>query len=231
MNKNLSSIHHRLKDDLAFFSETSLKIEDKGGNVIPLVFNDAQWHIHKKLNEQLKKMGRVRALILKGRQQGASTYVGARFYHKAVWNFGKRVFILTHLAKATKDLFQKVYFFYENSESQLKPDLKTSNNNELVFNGLNSRYGVGTAGSSEIGRGGTLQLFHGSEVSVWENPESIRKGIMQSVADIDGTEIILESTANGIGNFFYEACMDAMQGIGDYILIFVPWFWEEIYCH
>ena len=33
------------------------------------------------------------ALILKGRQQGVSTYIGARFYHRTTMDFGKSAFI------------------------------------------------------------------------------------------------------------------------------------------
>ncbi len=40
-----------------------------------------------------------------------------------------------------------------------------------------------------------------------------------------GTEIILESTANGVGGEFHERWQQAEAGIGDYQTIFIPWFW------
>jgi hypothetical protein len=43
------------------------------------------------------------------------------------------------------------------------------------------------------------------------------------------TEIILESTANGVGGLFHQLCLDAMSGVGDYRLVFIPWFWQEEY--
>ncbi len=54
-------------------------------------------------------------------------------------------------------------------------------------------------------------------------------GVMQAVPDAPGTEIILESTANGIGGLFYDMCKAAERGGGDYILIFVPWYWADEY--
>jgi hypothetical protein len=54
-------------------------------------------------------------------------------------------------------------------------------------------------------------------------------GILQAVPDAQGTEIIFESTANGVGNPFYEGCMRALSGASDYILVFVPWYWQEEY--
>jgi hypothetical protein len=54
-----------------------------------------------------KRNGRVRALILKARQQGCSTYVGARFYWKATHARGQQVFILAHKQDGTDNLFDR----------------------------------------------------------------------------------------------------------------------------
>jgi hypothetical protein len=41
--------------------------------------------------------------------------------------------------------------------------------------------------------------------------------------------MILESTAQGIGNFFHQIWRDAENRVNDYIAIFVPWYWQEEY--
>lgn len=64
----------------------------------------------------------------------------------------------------------------------------------------------------QIGRGMTVQLFHGSEVAFYENADQLSTGLMQTVADVHGTEVIFESTANGPGNFFYNLVMGAIAG-------------------
>ncbi len=43
------------------------------------------------------------------------------------------------------------------------------------------------------------------------------------------TEVILESTANGVGGVFYDYVMDADAGRGDFELVFIPWFWQNEY--
>jgi hypothetical protein len=53
--------------------------------------------------------------------------------------------------------------------------------------------------------------------------------VLQAVADEPGTEVILESTAHGVGNFFHQMWRDAETGANDYIAVFVPWFWQEEY--
>src|SRR5262245_50540127 len=40
------------------------------------------------------------------RAVGCSTYVAARFYHRAVHSDGQKVFILTHSDQATQNLFE-----------------------------------------------------------------------------------------------------------------------------
>ena len=52
---------------------------------------------------------------------------------------------------------------------------------------------------------------------------------MQAVPDADGTEVIWESTANGVGNFFHEQWKLAEKGLSEFQAIFVPWFWQAEY--
>ncbi len=219
----------RMDGDLAFYAERCLTIRSKGGSEQQLRFNRAQQYIHQRLEEQREATGRVRALILKGRQQGCSTYVGGRFYHATTWTKGIRTFILTHEDAATQNLFEMVNRYHEHCPKHVRPSTGAANAKELFFDKLDSGYKVGTAGTKGVGRSSTIQLFHGSEVAFWPNAESHAAGVLQAVPDQDGTEVILESTANGIGNFFHQKWRDAENGEGDFIAIFVPWFWQEEY--
>jgi len=224
-----TTYHQRLQNDFKFFSHHALIIKDKTGALVPFIFNKAQTYLHQCLEKQLQETGRVRAVILKGRQEGCSTYVGGRFYHKTTRKPGTSTFILSHESQTTEKLYQIVERFQDNCPDPVKPAVATQNRRQMRFADIESEYSLGTAGNEKVGRGGTIQLFHGSEVAFWENTEGLATGVLQSVADMDGTEIILESTANGMGNLFYHMCMDAAKGIGDYILIFIPWFWQREY--
>lgn len=209
------------------FLRDCLKIRDKDGNNVPFVLNRAQKYVERKLDQQLRKTGKVRALLLKGRQQGISTYVGGRYYHKASLWHGVNVYILTHEAKASNNLFKIVARFQECNP--LRPHTNTDNAKELEFDKLDSTYTVATAGQKAGGRSSTGSLFHGSEVAFWPNAPDHFAASVQTVPFADGTEIILETTANGPSGEFYERWQDAEAGKGDYIAIFVPWFWQEEY--
>jgi hypothetical protein len=217
------------KTDFQLFAEQCLVIRTKSAGLDKLKLNKAQIYVHDLLERQKKETGRVRAMLLKGRQQGASTYIQARFYHLLLNNSGMRAFILTHDSEATENLFAMSKRFHDNMHDSVRPEVDTSNARELIFKDNDSGYKIGTAGNKATGRSQTNQYFHGSEVDFWPNAGELAKGVMQTVPDSDGTEIIYESTANGIGNFFHQQWKAAESGRSDFITIFVPWFWQDEY--
>ena len=223
------AVRQRLKSDFPHYSSRCLRIRTKSGAIEPLTLNQAQRYIHDRLEKQRVETGKVRALVLKGRQQGCSTYVGGRFYHKATHRKGCQVFILTHEQSATDNLFAMANRYHEHCPALVKPTTGAANAKELVFPILDSGYQVGTAGTKAVGRSKTIQLFHGSEVAFWPHAASHFASVIQAVPDLPDTEIILESTANGVGGEFHERWQQAEAGIGDYQAIFVPWFWQPEY--
>lgn len=80
MTPDERALRQRLRDDFVHYAEKCLKLRSKQGWVLPFVMNEAQAYIHHALEQQRRQEGRVRAIILKGRQQGCSTYVQGRFY-------------------------------------------------------------------------------------------------------------------------------------------------------
>lgn len=225
------AIRKKLKNDFDHYAPRCLKIrpkDNRAGNV-PLTLNRAQRYLHEKIEQQKAETGKVRALVLKGRQQGISTYIGGRFYWLTSHGRGIRCFILTHEQDATDNLFSMAGRYHDNCPSLVKPHTGAANAKELSFDHLESGYAVGTAGTKAVGRSQTIQLFHGSEVAFWPNAGTHFAGVVQAVPDMPGTEIILESTANGLGGEFHERWQQAEAGIGDYIAVFIPWFWQEEY--
>ena len=219
----------RLRDNLPLFSRDALRISSASGAIVPLLLNRSQIHIHNAVEDQLRRTGRVRKIIVKGRKRGASTYVQGRYYHK-LWRTARslRAFILTHEQPATDTLFGMAQRFYDlQPEATGKPALKRGNAKELLFERNDSGYQVSTAGTKETGRSATFHLFHGSEVGFWPNAEDHVTGALQAVGNAMGTEIILESTANGVGNLFYRYAQAAIRGQSEFEAIFVPWFWGE----
>ncbi len=218
-----------IEDDLEVFSEVCCKVLAKNSALVPFRWNRAQRRLNDKLDKQLAAKGWVRALVLKGRQQGVSTYVGARYYHKASLRKGIKVYILAHEQPASDNLFEIVERYHDCVPDHIRPHTGTANAKELEFDELGSKYKVATAGQKAGGRSSTTTLYHGSEVAFWKNDKDHFAASVQAVPMEPGTEIILETTANGPLGQFYERWQDAIQGVGDYIAIFIPWFWQEEY--
>lgn len=223
------AIRQRLKDDFPHYAARCLRIRTKAGAVEEFVLNRAQMHLHETAERQLKETGKVRIIGLKGRQQGFSTYVEGRIYWRTTHRRGCQSFILTHEEEATKNLFRMASRYHEHCPALVRPQTGAANANELLFNVLDSGYKVGTAGNKAAGRSSTVQMFHGSEVAFWPNAEEHAAGVMQTIPDQPGTEVFLESTANGIGNFFHQQWQLAESGESDYWPVFVPWFWQNEY--
>lgn len=215
--------------DLTFFAPSFFSIRSKSGQVKPFTLNRCQLYMHKKLESQIQKTGKVRAVVLKGRQQGCSTYIQSRYTHKVITNRGLKAYILTHEAEATNNLFEMSRRFIDNLPAGLCPKPDNSAATKLYFKSFDSGYAVGTAGNKGAGRSQTLQLFHGSEVAFWPHAEEHAKGVMQAISRDPGTEIILESTANGMGNYFHQMWTAAILGESEYQAIFLPWYWQDEY--
>lgn len=219
----------KLRDDFVFYAKNCLQIRTKDKGVQPLLLNKAQLYIHEQIEEQRATLGKVRAIILKGRQQGASTYIEGRFMWRCTHSKGVRAYILTHEEDATQNLFGMAKRYYDHLPIFVKPAVSQSNAKELIFDTLDSGYKIGTAGNKSVGRSQTNQLFHGSEVAFWRNAKDHAKGVLQTVPDAAETEVVYESTANGLGNFFHQQWKMAEAGLSDFIAIFVPWYWQEEY--
>jgi len=217
----------RLANNLELFSAHCLKVADKQGKTVPFIWNSAQQHLHERIERQMRETGKVRAIVLKGRQMGISTYVSARYYHKTTMNFGKRTLIVAHQQKSTNNLFDMVKRFHKHNP--LPVSTANSNAIELVFDKLDSKFALATAGTEDVARGMTAQLAHLSEFGFWSNGQKHMAGLGNTVPDTDGSEIIIESTANGLGNAFHQMWCDAEAGKGEYIAVFLPWFDEPSY--
>lgn len=211
------------------YAQHALKIQTKAGDLRPFMFNAAQKYVWQRIHQQFTDTGRVRARVLKARQEGVSTLIQAWFYYLVSGEFGKRAFILTHEQEATNHLFSMTQRFHDNVPEWVKPHTGASNAKELFFDSLDSGYSVATAGSKNVGRSKTVQYFHGSEVAFWPNAGDHMAGIGQAVPNERGTVMILESTANGIGNLFHAGWQESERGQSEYLNIFVPWYWMTEY--
>jgi len=211
-------------DNFELFSKEQIRIITKNASqgFVPFEFNDAQCVINEKLEAQLAETGKVRAIVLKARQQGISTYCAARVFWKTFFTPYTRSVVMAHDSATSDALFNMSRNIIDNMEEP--PALNKSNAKEILFEHNKSGYRLYTAGAKEAGRGTTPTIAHLSEVAFWQFDEQILAGLFQGISQEVGTEVILESTANGASGEFYRLYQGAIRGENEYIPIFLPWF-------
>jgi len=210
-----------LRQNYPQFGDQALKLRDKGGKLAPLTFTPTQHIIHNAAEKQKAETGVVRAITLKYRRAGASTYILGRGYHRASMNHGVSVAIMAHLGSSVNALYRIVRRFQDNNP--FAPPLGTANIKGLEFDGMDSRYAIYSSETEDAGRGDEINFLHLSEAGVIDNLEEQMSGIGNCVSDMPGTEIWLEGTAKQPFGPFFERCMDCLKGASEYKLIFVPW--------
>ena len=132
INARLDDLRASFRDSFDEYAAACLKIRTKSGAIAPLILNRSQFYLHQRLEEQRKEKGRVRALVLKARQVGISTYIGGRKYWRTTHGRGLRAFILTHLDVASENLFDIAKRFHDNCPASFKPQTGSANQGTVV---------------------------------------------------------------------------------------------------
>jgi hypothetical protein len=160
-----------------------------------------------------------RNIIPKGRQgAGVSSYVLARYVAKCLAEENRRCVIVSHETDASARLLGRARFILNNLKGALKPMLGTDSVKAITFLKTGSSLWIGTAGARRFGRGDNITDLHLSEAAFYENPEEFTKGIFPAA---EHGEIVVESTGNGVGNWYHRQCVRAREGRG-FQLFFFP---------
>jgi hypothetical protein len=239
-------VQTRLANDYLYYAPRCHKINNKAGQLVPFKLNESQIYVHGLLKKELERKGYIRAIMLKCRQWGGSTFVESWYYHKISYRKGKRAVIMTEADMSRDNLFNMVKTFHENAPKAVRPMTRASNEKALIFDtpkgsavkGLRSRYDVKTC-ESKGGLGITTHYIHLSEYAFFKDASlNTVAGLLESVPSeypaILGTQIIIESTANGVGGIFYNTWKESEQQeaegkVPEYLRIFIPWFFHSEY--
>ena len=229
---NTEAFFYKVRNDFVWYAENFLKIRDKNSQLIPFRINEAQIMVEA-LDQYCKQNGIMRRyIILKARQMGMSTYTEGKLFHSASTTELKNSSIIAHEDKATQNLFAMSKLFYEELPDVIRPMKKQNNEKALSFEnpttdesekkrnpGLRSKYSLNTANTVEAGRSSTIHNLHASEVAFFPNAKVTMTGLLQTVPDTLDTLVVFESTANGVGDYFYTQWQRAMKGESDFIPI------------
>lgn len=166
----------------------------------------------------------VRIIILKARQLGMSTATEGVLFNWCFIHPGCEGLVIAHELPAAKGLFEKTKLFWDTWPFRNYYTTQYSTRSELSWKETRSHLKVATASNVASGRGSTLHAVHASECAFYSDPETLMTGLNQTIPKKHGTIVILESTANGVGNWFHKTWVEAEEGISDYVPLFFPWY-------
>jgi len=249
------SLAARLQEDTAFYAENFLKIVDKDENLVDFTPNAAQLELEAKLREQHEAGQPMRAIVLKARQVGISTWIQAKLMQRVMTRANHRAIVIAHDVETGGILFgmgQTMYAHLPDDEGETYTDLEGiprplrppigghRRKRELEFSSPdrgawvrggswpNSRLIVDTAKEFEAGRGSRYSSVHCSELAFWDDPAAKLSALKNACPKRHGTLLVIESTANG-HNFFKEQWDLAAAGASGYVPFFWPWWRHEEY--
>ena len=232
-----------IKDDFYIYAERNLAIQDKQtSNLIPLNRDNINWAQKILINRVIEDLvaGRpVRYIILKARQMGISTIIEALCFWWTATHKRQNSIIIAHESDASGNLYEMFRLYYENCHPMFQPRRKYNSKKELVFDvedsikeeylaegkeppGLRSQIKTMVAKAGK-GRSSTIHFFHGSEVAHWESGADVKAAALQAIPMRKNTFAFLESTANGVGGYFYDEWQFAKKGESSFRPLFFAW--------
>ena len=215
----------------AFLLHTYMNIRAKaGGRARFCQWTPAQKRLYQTIRRLQYEKKPVRIVILKARQMGISTLCeGLLFWRTALFRDATSM-IVAHEEDAVTNIYRMFQLYYESMPDAIRPLTEKFNQSEIVFDnpnvkkrqqepGLGSRLIVKTAAlggtskrQSGKGRSGTYHAVHASEAAYWAEPEKFWGGVQNAVPRAPSSMVLIESTANGHGNWFHHLWREAAQG-------------------
>lgn len=214
---------------LLLITDGFLTIKTKSGELLKLTLNSVQRKFLAKIIELLKKNKPIRLWVLKARQAGMSTLIEAILYAFTSQSKATNTLVISYDVDGSNYIFEMQKLFHELLDNHLRPEIKHSNEKKLEFDKIHSQILVDTSDNLQAGRSYTFRFVHLSEVAFYRDLETLMLGLSQSVPNLPGTIIIGETTANGIGNRFYDEWIACSNGTSSWETFFIGWHEIEEY--
>ena len=203
-----------LSDDIDCI-ESFFYIPNKATVTVPMLLKPSQ--------KQMLENKRRRIIILKSSSVGSTSAWTAALSRRTMFTPNVTSVIMSHKGELSKHLFDRTTFFYLHLPREIQPQLGGDSRNEKTFPDLGSKMYIGTAGSTDFGRGEPIHNFLCSEWLFYTEDQYYRviQPALQRVPEYG--QVILESTPNG-ENYGYELIQETIKGRTVWDLMVFYWF-------
>lgn len=234
----------RMAEDFEYWAWRCVRIKHKNeGRYVPFVLNRAQRKVLALMERQRRQGWPVRVIVLKSRQWGCSTLV----CHYIMWlqivrHENWHSLVCAHTRQAATIIGGMYADLQQNYPEELsKVSVRRYQGLQAVkiISPGNSRVTLVSAQNPDAARGADYTMAHLSEVAYWprtkmRDPQQLVRSVCAAIPRIPESVVVMESTANGPGDFFYHEWSRAVDGKSDKEAVFASWpevdtNYEELY--
>lgn len=240
-----SRVKLRCRHDFEYWAAKCAKIKDKTtGRIVPFRLNEPQRRVLGEMEQMRLERRPIRLIMLKARQWGGSTLVQLYMaWHQTTRRQNWHSLICAHVkdtASTIRGMYTRLLNSYPpeywESATGEAPEFKPfeGSRNVRTITGRGCTVTVGSSENQEAVRGADYAMAHLSEVAFWcdtpsSSPEGFIRAVCGAINSLPDTLIVLESTANGVGNYFHREWLRSVNGESDKLAVFVPWYEIPIY--
>ena len=221
--------------DTRYFMENYYVIRDERGRLKTLYeFWSHQEILHETIEDEWKKKGCCRLIVLKPRQAGSTTWNAARIFHSTIFVPNTFSLVMAQDDTVSAEIYQRIIDAYHNLPWWLRPEyLSKQQGKQVIFQrsdeqqrsvdpGLGSTLHISNAQKSTgVAIGRTIKNILASEMSRWPDAQVWTADIKPSLNAPDMLGII-ESTAFGRSGLYYNMWKAAESGKSIWRALFIP---------
>ena len=208
--------YQKCMQDPAYFARTYCKIISLDEGLVNFNLYPYQKNMFDHFNDNRF------SIVLACRQSGKSISSVAYLLWYALFNSEKNIAVLANKGATSREMLSRITLMLENLPFFLQPGTKTLNKGSIEFSNNSKIIAAATSGSSI--RGMSVSLLYLDEFAFVENAAEFYTSTYPVISSGKDTKVIITSTANGIGNMYYNIWQGATQGTNTYKPFRVDWW-------
>ena len=206
----------RCMQDPAYFIENHMQIIHLDRGLVPFSPYPYQRKMFQHFNDNRF------SVVLACRQSGKSISSVGYILWYAIFHPEKTIAILANKGATAREMLSRVTLALENLPFFLQPGCRALNKGNIEFSNNSEIIAAATSGSSI--RGLSINLLFLDEFAFVEQANKFYTSTYPVITSGKTTKVIITSTANGVGNVFYNIWEGAVQGTNDFKPFRVDWW-------
>lgn len=206
----------RCMKDPGYFAENYVKVINLDRGLVPFKLYPYQKNMF-----QHFRSNRF-SVILACRQSGKSISSCAYLLWYALFHSEKTVAILANKGSTAREMLGRITLMLENLPFYLQPGCKALNKGSIIFSNNSTIFAASTSSSSI--RGFSVNLLFLDEFAFVDKAAQFYTSTYPVITSGSTTQVIITSTANGIGNQYHKIWTGALQGTNSYKPFRVDWW-------